>query len=703
MNALRQGLSVSIQSPSSLTAALALAALVPAVGVLGFMSVAMRNERLAVQERLTAVYANHLTSAQQRVAAFGRERQAALQVHAGGAPAATFAAIVRAKLADGVIVTDVSGKVLYPSSEEAAGAGMRGEEGADWARARELEFQKNDWVGAAESYGRIAESSGEATSRARAMQAQAACWLKTGETERALEPLAELAGDASLRHAMSAYGTLVALDAQLLILKTLGRTDSGVTAAVSEQNATRASRPQEVLNALVARLNDYADARLPAGQRRFLMTEVQALAATPNLFPTLAAENLAADYLEHDPAPPATATNTLRLVAASAGERIADHSLALAATGGAKVWRLPSADGAVVALWREDRLRKELATQFDALALPDVRVSLLAPGEAAAPALKMPVPSQDAGDLFPGWRLALSFRDGDPMAEALVRQARFYLWIGGGVVAIIGLLSVMVARYVAAQVRLARIKDELVSTVSHELKTPLASMRALLDTVSAGRYRDAAQMQRYLQLATKENLRLSHLIENFLVFSRLERGRQQFRFTTLAPEEILRMALDALGEKLTTPLCHLITNSAPDLPAIRGDADALSTVLVNLLDNAYKYTNGEKRIAVNIYAEAGQVIFAVADNGIGIAPDEQSRIFDRFYQIDQSLTRQRGGCGLGLSIVQSIVRAHGGSVDLSSAPGQGSTFRVRLPVETLDVQSSAPITSVGAGNRRTET
>jgi signal transduction histidine kinase len=615
---------------------------------------------------------------QQRVTALIRERQAALSAHAGGTPAETFAAIVRANLADAVIVTDGAGKVLYPSSLAVADAGMRVEASPDWARARELEFQKNDLAGAAEIYGRIAESGREANARARAMQAQAACWLKAGETERALARLAELAGDASLRHAGSAQGALIGLDAQLLILKTLARWSRGAPAAGPEQNAARAPRPQQVFADLVARLNDYAAAGLPANQRRFLMSEVQGLASGRSLlagdvasespasrllqnvtFPTLAAEHLAADYLDQNPAPPADAK--------------------LQRTPLAKVWRLPSADRTVVALWREERLRAELAKQLEALALPDVRVSVLAPGEAAT-TLKMPVPPQDAGEFLPGWRLALGFRDGDPLAVASARQARFYLWMGVGVVAIIGVLAVMVARYVAAQMRLARMKDDLVSTVSHELKTPVASMRVLLDTLAAGRCRDEAQMHRYVHLAAKENLRLSHLIENFLVFSRLERGQQQFRFTVLSPEEMARSALDALGEKLTGPPCHLTTQFAPDLPSIRGDADALSTVLVNLLDNACKYTNGEKHLEVRVYAEGEQVVFAVTDNGIGIAPEEQRRIFDRFYQVDQSLTRQRGGCGLGLSIVRSIVEAHHGTVEVESAPRWGSTFRVKIPI-----------------------
>src|SRR5690348_1106210 len=117
---------------------------------------------------------------------------------------------------------------------------------------------------------------------------------------------------------------------------------------------------------------------------------------------------------------------------------------------------------------------------------------------------------------------------------------------------------------------------------------------------------------------------------------------------------------------------------APQLPAVRGDADALTTVLVNLLDNACKYTESDKRIAARAYANCETVCFEVADNGIGLRAGDTRRIFDRFYQVDQSLTRQRGGCGLGLSIVQSIVRAHGGTVEVESELGKGSTFRVRI-------------------------
>jgi signal transduction histidine kinase len=118
---------------------------------------------------------------------------------------------------------------------------------------------------------------------------------------------------------------------------------------------------------------------------------------------------------------------------------------------------------------------------------------------------------------------------------------------------------------------------------------------------------------------------------------------------------------------------------ADGLPAVRADEDALVTVLLNLLDNAWKYTPGEKRIGVRAYREKGRVVFAVEDNGIGIAARERKKIFRRFYQVDRRLAREAGGCGLGLSIVEFIVRAHGGSIDVKSQPGRGSTFSVAIP------------------------
>jgi signal transduction histidine kinase len=118
---------------------------------------------------------------------------------------------------------------------------------------------------------------------------------------------------------------------------------------------------------------------------------------------------------------------------------------------------------------------------------------------------------------------------------------------------------------------------------------------------------------------------------------------------------------------------------APNLPEIVGDADALVTALLNLLDNAWKYSGDDKRIVLRAAAQNGSVQFAVEDHGIGLAPRESARVFERFYQADQRLARTAGGCGLGLTIVQSIVAAHRGTVEVASEAGRGSTFTIKLP------------------------
>jgi len=634
-------------STATTFAALGLVALVPAVCVLWFMTLAMRNERLAVQDRLTDVYLTHVASLQRQLTAFWQGRQAALSSAGKGSPAEVFAAVVRSNLADSVVVHDRSGKVAYPASGSIE---TPAEEKGDWALARELEFQKSDYPAAAEAYGRIAQSSQAMLARARARQAQAACLLKAGRKEEALARLAELAGDPGLRNAVSAQGTLIVPNAQLLILKLA----AGVEAGRDYFSALR----QQALGDLVKRLNDYTDSDLLSNQRCFLMGEVTALAPQAAAFPTLAAEELATEYLEHNPAlPTEPGLQRAPLV---------------------KVWRLPSADRTIVALFREDRLKTELATLIDSLALPDVRVTALPPGESFAS--NTPVAPQEAGEFLPGWRLGLGFKETDSFATMSARQTRFYLWTGLLVVLIIAMVAVLVARYVAAQMRLARLKDELVSTVSHELKTPLASIRALVDTLAAGRFRDEQQLQEYLQLIGTENLRLCHLIENFLTFSRMERGKQRFRFEDLSPAAVVAAAVEALKKRLASAHCNFEVRVEPDLPRMRGDADALSTVLINLLDNACKYAGDDKRICVRAFADGRQVCFEVEDNGIGLDRRDARKIFDRFYQVDQSLTRQRGGCGLGLSIVKFIVEAHAGAVEVQSEPGKGSTFRVRIPV-----------------------
>jgi signal transduction histidine kinase len=162
----------------------------------------------------------------------------------------------------------------------------------------------------------------------------------------------------------------------------------------------------------------------------------------------------------------------------------------------------------------------------------------------------------------------------------------------------------------------------------------------------------------------------------------MERNKRAFVFAPVDAGELIHTAAAAMRERFSTPTARLDLDVQQGLPELYGDRDALATVLLNLLDNAWKYSGEEKLVSVRAYAAPGQVCIEVKDNGIGLSRRAMRRIFDRFYQVDQTLSRRAGGCGLGLSIVKFILGAHGGSIEVKSQLGKGSTFTVRLPIRS---------------------
>ncbi len=406
-------------------------------------------------------------------------------------------------------------------------------------------------------------------------------------------------------------------------------------------------RRAQRIEALAARLNDYA-APMPSAQRLFLMGELRALSANVKL-PTEAALRLSTEIVEGGP--PATAVDGFRQTALR------------------DVWALTSADGEAIGFYRTGRLEAMLHDLLHQVAPEGIQFIAYPPGEPGdAEAIA-------AGAWLPGWQLTFVHQTPTPFDDDAGRRVTNYLWVGGAGIALMSALGLVAARAFGRQARLARLKTDLVASVSHELRTPLASMRLLVD----GLLRDDAVLdprktREYLELISTENGRLSRLIENFLTFSRLERNRHRFAFAAVAPAEIVSAAVSAMQDRLY-PGCAIDVTMPEALPAIHADADALVGALLNLLDNAYKYTPDEKRIRVRVSRDASEVVFAVEDNGIGIPLDEQKRIFRRFYRVDRRLSRDTSGVGLGLSIVEEVVRAHRGTVRVRARPGAAARSR----------------------------
>lgn len=341
--------------------------------------------------------------------------------------------------------------------------------------------------------------------------------------------------------------------------------------------------------------------------------------------------------------------------------------------------------GNVFAIWTAETLRGMIAQAADALAMEGMDARVL---DGYGNVLYGQEVTDEGAFLvkgiysaIEGARVSYTFADDNVFEAAAKRQSAIYLWTGVLVIGTILVCGAVATGAINRQMRLSRLKNDFIATVTHELKTPLASMRLLVDTLVEGRYENQEKVGEYLGLISKENERLSRLIDHFLTFSRMERNKQAFELVPLAPGEIAEAAAGALQAKYENEKCRIETRIGEDLPEIYADRDAMTTVVVNLLDNACKYSFEQKCVTLSVSAEGGSMCFAVKDKGIGMSRREVRRIFERFYQADNRLSRQAEGTGLGLSIVKFIVDAHKGRIEVDSEPGKGSEFRVYLTAE----------------------
>jgi len=252
---------------------------------------------------------------------------------------------------------------------------------------------------------------------------------------------------------------------------------------------------------------------------------------------------------------------------------------------------------------------------------------------------------------------------------------------------ILGILSLMIVgglvltkHMVSKEIALARLKSDFVSNVSHELRTPLALIRLYAETLELGRITTQEKKQQYYRIIRKESERLTALINNILDFSRIEAGRKEYEFRETDIGDLVRNTLDSYRYQIEQQGFAFEESIAPDLPAVRVDREAIARALVNLVNNALKYSTDEKFLGVKLYRENGAVKLEVADHGIGIARRDQSKIFEKFYRSGDPLVHNTKGSGLGLSLVRHITEAHGGEIAVESTPGTGSKFTLSLPL-----------------------
>jgi signal transduction histidine kinase len=291
-----------------------------------------------------------------------------------------------------------------------------------------------------------------------------------------------------------------------------------------------------------------------------------------------------------------------------------------------------------------------------------------------------PIVTTPFGKEFPEWRVAL-YQPPGASPQAAVRRQTTLFSVAFGL-----LLLVIVAglgasyRLVRRETEMARLKADFVANVSHDLKTPLALIRMFSETLEMGRVPDETARQEYYRIITRESERLSRLINNVLDFSRIEGGQRQYQTVATEVEPLVREVLDAFAYVLGQRGFTLHVTVAPGLPPVPLDPDAFAQALGNLVDNAIKYSGEGRTLRVEAGVRDGYLAVAVADEGLGIPPEEHGRIFEKFYRGGRSETQGRRGSGVGLALVRHIAEAHGGRVTVESRPGAGSRFTLWFPL-----------------------
>ena len=288
-------------------------------------------------------------------------------------------------------------------------------------------------------------------------------------------------------------------------------------------------------------------------------------------------------------------------------------------------------------------------------------------------------------DAFRGLSLGIKYQGTSVKELGQTWVRRSFMILGFLSLMIIGGL-VLTRHIVNKELALARLKSDFVSNVSHELRTPLALIRLYAETLELGRIATPDKKQQYYRIIRKESERLTALINNILDFSRIEAGRKEYEFRNTDIAELVRNTLESYRYQIEQQGFAFEESIDPDLPAVPVDREAIARALVNLVNNALKYSSDEKFLGVKLYRDHSVVKLEVADHGIGITRRDQSKIFEKFYRAGDPLVHNTKGSGLGLSLVRHITQAHGGDIAVESTPGKGSRFILSLPLASAAQQ-----------------
>lgn len=282
--------------------------------------------------------------------------------------------------------------------------------------------------------------------------------------------------------------------------------------------------------------------------------------------------------------------------------------------------------------------------------------------------------------LYPGYHLGFKPFDDTVIDSMYSRNVFLYTILIITIISIIGIGLIFLLRDIYREEEVARMKSEFISNVSHEIKTPIATIRTLTENLKEGWIKKPGHQKEYYILISRESERLSHIVENILKFSRNEAMLNNLRMKVTPASDVIRESLERFSMMILDKPVHFKASVPGKLPDVYCDPKAIEQVILNLLDNAVKYSGQDKHIEFSAKANNGNIVLSVQDNGNGIAKRNLSKIFERFYRIESVNGHKIPGSGIGLSLVKDIVDKHQGKIDVRSIPAEGSTFTIYLPV-----------------------
>ena len=255
-------------------------------------------------------------------------------------------------------------------------------------------------------------------------------------------------------------------------------------------------------------------------------------------------------------------------------------------------------------------------------------------------------------------------------------------------------------RDVTAQHAAQRTQSEFLSQISHELKAPLNSIVTFVEELAEDDELTREQRKEYCNILDREANRMAQLINNLLQLSRIQLGNLSAQFSFVKTAALVKEQAESLRRHAQGNGLELVEDVPDNLPPLSGDKDLLGVALNNLISNAIKYTPAKGRIAVSVREEQKFVVISVEDTGIGIAPEQHEKVFERFYRSEDEKVQEKQGSGLGLALAKEIIEVHGGSITLRSELGHGSEFRISLPAREVgarleSMESGTPVASVG--------